>query len=317
MAEQGATVRPSAGRDRLMAAAAAMLRVVSRRLPADTQAALHRHIIDRHFAWRSIPLDFTTGDGLHIRGDMRDVILRRLYFDDVWEPDLARLLRSRLRPGDVFLDVGSNFGYFSLLASRLVGPAGAVWAFDASPTIYNRLVNALADNGAANVVARNLALSDRMRRLPVFLAGSANPGSTTTVTDQGELALRGAVLETEIEALPLCQAAPMEILARTALIKIDVEGAEADVLAGLLPALDGMREDLAIVLELNPAMLERAGHAPEAVLAPFLERGFHSFFLPDRSGRLAPLRDLRAASDDFGIANLVLSRAAAVAGVAA
>src|ERR1700757_5463861 len=75
-----------------------------------------------------LTVDGITEDGIHIRCRLPDAIPMCLYLFGTWEPDLAAFLRRRLRPGDTFIDVGANVGYMSALASRLVGPHGAVVA---------------------------------------------------------------------------------------------------------------------------------------------------------------------------------------------
>lgn len=70
-------------------------------------------------------------------------------------------MAERLKPGDVFVDVGANIGYFSLLASKLVGPGGRVVAIEASPEVFDLLRRNLELNKAHNVRAVNVAISDR------------------------------------------------------------------------------------------------------------------------------------------------------------
>lgn len=65
------------------------------------------------------------------------------------------------KPGDTFLDVGANVGYFTLLASRAVGPGGSVHAFEPSPLLCQRLVADLRRNPfATNVTVHQVAVSD-------------------------------------------------------------------------------------------------------------------------------------------------------------
>src|SRR4051794_26991463 len=71
----------------------------------------------RHYAFRS-----RTIFGAKITGDTADLIQRYIYFFGVWEPDITAWLRSALKPGDCFVDVGANIGYYTLLASQVVGP---------------------------------------------------------------------------------------------------------------------------------------------------------------------------------------------------
>jgi hypothetical protein len=68
-------------------------------------------------------------------GNTRDVIQRNVYTFGVWEPEITHWLEGFLRPGDLVVDVGANTGYFSLEASKLVGPEGLVVAVEPVPSI--------------------------------------------------------------------------------------------------------------------------------------------------------------------------------------
>ncbi len=142
----------------------------------------------------------------------------------------------------------------------------------------------------------------------MFLADAINPGNTTVVEDPQELVRRNASLEAEIEGRPLPDIVPHDFLARAALIKIDVEGHEREVLQGLIPALDQLREDVAIVVELNQYMLTKAGETGLSVLAPFCERGFRCFELPDSRGVTAPMEEVDRHYNAYGVVDVLLSR---------
>lgn len=79
-----------------------------------------------------------TGSGMVFPVATSDVIQRYLYLFGVWEPHLTAFISGRLTPKDTFVDVGANIGYYSVLASRLVGPAGHVVAVEPSPTSIKR-----------------------------------------------------------------------------------------------------------------------------------------------------------------------------------
>ena len=78
-----------------------------------------------------------------MQGNTQDLIQRYLYWFGVWEPQLTCWIKSRLPPRRVFVDVGANIGYYSLLAASLVGDDGQVVAIEASPSIYRLLCNNL------------------------------------------------------------------------------------------------------------------------------------------------------------------------------
>src|SRR5712692_4978047 len=73
--------------------------------------------------------------------DRMDVYLpepvsRHLYLYGYYELELTAAVVSLVRPGDVFVDIGAHFGYYSILASRLVGPTGTVYSFEPIPGTY-------------------------------------------------------------------------------------------------------------------------------------------------------------------------------------
>ena len=79
---------------------------------------------------------------------------------------LARVL-SYLPPDRCVVDVGANFGSFSLALSKVVGESGTVHAFEAQRVIFNMLAGTMALNSATNVFCHNMAVGDRMGRIEV------------------------------------------------------------------------------------------------------------------------------------------------------
>jgi hypothetical protein len=75
----------------------------------------------------------------------------------LWEPRLAALLRSRLRAGSTFLDVGANIGYFSVLAAQCMGPDGLVVAVEPDPGSVAVLRGNLWQHRCKNVVVLPVA----------------------------------------------------------------------------------------------------------------------------------------------------------------
>ena len=85
------------------------------------------------FHWRRHRFACRTRYGSRVSGDTQDLIQRHLYFFGNWEPHISAWIAATLRPGDGFVDVGANIGYYSLLASRAVGNRGYVVAVEAAP----------------------------------------------------------------------------------------------------------------------------------------------------------------------------------------
>ena len=80
-----------------------------------------------------------------------------------FEPLLTNLIKQHVRSGDVFIDIGSNIGYFSLLASSIVGPTGRVYAFEPTSYAFNKMLLNISLNSFTNIFPSKLAISDTAR----------------------------------------------------------------------------------------------------------------------------------------------------------
>jgi FkbM family methyltransferase len=240
-------------------------------------------VVAPYFAWRSYKFVASTVFGKQLAGDTIEMLQQYIYFFGVWEPDLTRWITRRLAPGDTFIDVGANIGYYSLLASTLVGDAGQVVAIEASPEIFRALQSNLARNSVKNVRAENVAASDRKEVLELFRGHVFNTGLTTLVKEQG------FEFECEVDAAPLSTILREEEMQNARLVKIDVEGAELSVIGGMLPLLCSGRADLEIIIEVHPEHLAQQGKRPEDFLTIFSEAGFYAYLLEND---YSPLRYL-------------------------
>jgi FkbM family methyltransferase len=210
--------------------------------------------------------------------DTQDLIQRYVYLFGVWEPRMTQWLRRRLRPGDTFVDVGANIGYFSVLAAGLVGPEGRVVAIEASRDFQDRLTrNARLNartNARTNIRAVHTAVSDRRQTLTFVLASSANMGANSIVPYDGP-----AESTFTIEAFPLPDVLAADEIANARVIKIDVEGAEGSVVRGMAPLLDELRPDAEVTVEVTPERMARLGDDVAELLDTMRSAGFHVYRL--------------------------------------
>jgi FkbM family methyltransferase len=263
-----------------------MVRLVVRFVPnAFVKRWVWVHVVVRYLEYANFAFVARTRFGAGIAGNTEDMIQRYVYYFGVWEPNLTRFISSRLRAGDVFVDVGANIGYFSLLASSLVGEAGKVLALEASPRIFSSLQANLRRNGARNVDARNVAVADHEGTVKVFLAGQFNLG-TTTIFEHDSLGIEEQVRAQTLSAL----IAPSDI-ARMRVIKIDVEGAEWMVVAGMRELLGAANRDLEIISEINPQRLQSQDKTAQDVIAIFSEFGFVPYKLENSYAAMSYLTD--------------------------
>jgi FkbM family methyltransferase len=228
-------------------------------------------VIDPYCCWNSHPFVAKTIFGMRIGGDAKDIIQQYIYYFGVWEPHITSWISSCLRPGDGFVDVGANIGYYSLLASRLVGGRGNVVAIEASPRTFSDLQRNLTLNGITNVRAINSAASAHSGKLRIFRGHEFNTGMTTIFEQSG------FELEGEVVAAPLSDLIKPNEFKTARIVKIDVEGAESLVVTGMQSMLSAGRDDLEYLIEINPAALAGHGTSPNRILKPFLDAGFYAY----------------------------------------
>ncbi|MGB8940189.1 MAG: FkbM family methyltransferase [Streptomyces sp.] len=213
--------------------------------------------------------------GARFACDSRDLIQRYISLYGVWEPHMTRWLRSRLAPGDTFIDVGANIGYFTILGSRLVGGTGRVVAIEASPAFHDRVLRHVGLNGCDNVRTVNEAVSDSHKKLTFVLASSNNMGANSIVPYDGP-----AESSFEMAARPLPEILNEDELATARVIKIDVEGAEGGVMRGLAPALGRLRPDVEIAVEVTPDRMSQLGDSIDELMETMARHGFRTYRLP-------------------------------------
>jgi len=245
-----------------------------------------------------------TKAGFVFIGQSDDVIARYLHVFGVWEPDITAWVAASLHTGDVVLDVGANSGYFSLLASQIVGPEGLVISVEPVPTIFHDLMVNLEANSVTNVTAYQFAAAAEPGYLEVYRPKSGNPGDATTVR------MAGMVSEGLVEAKPLDSIFDECDRAHVRIVKIDTEGDELNALRGMRELLIQMPSRAAVIVELTPDFLALRNQHQDEVFALMSTHGFDPFWIPNdytpaRYSRdvvtaprpLEPSRELQAATN--------------------
>lgn len=173
-----------------------------------------------------------------------------------YEPAMVRLLRRFLGPGGVFVDLGANEGYFSVIAARLVEPGGRVVAVEPQRRLRPVVERNCELNAVRNVELWPCAISDRQERAVLHLSPGTNPGSTGLFR-----ATRYRVATDVVDAMTLGDLFAAAGLDRVDLLKVDIEGGEYEAILGA-PEVFRDRRVRVLVLELHPAILGRRGRDP-------------------------------------------------------
>lgn len=190
------------------------------------------------------------------------------YVLEDYEPEIRECVARRLEPGMVVADVGANIGMFALRAARAVGPEGRVWAFEPGPDNLEHLRRNLELNGEPPVEVVPCAAGAERSRRSLYLGAL---GTTHSLSAPGP---SGRAVEVETMALDDV------IGGRLDFAKIDVEGHELEVLAGMQRLL-AENPRLRLIVEWHPAMLRSAGHDVAELPEALRRHGFRLEVLDD------------------------------------
>ncbi len=177
-----------------------------------------------------------------------------------FKQDLQEFLSASIDQDDVFYDIGANVGFFSLLAARLTGRAGQVVAFEPLPDNILRLTENIRRNGFSCV------------KVEPFALGATNEERTFQVSERptwGKLAGAGSlpdkyVSDTKVSVRRLDDLLLEATLQPPHFMKIDVEGAEAEV-------IEGARET---ILRYGPILMIEMHGTAESLLPLFNSIGY-------------------------------------------
>ena len=198
-----------------------------------------------------------------------------LIADGYWEKPITEAFVSRLKPGLTVVDIGANYGYYTLLAASHVGwdgrsmSGGHVYAFEPNPRTFEILAKNLEVNGVSSIVkAFPQAALDTRKSLPLHTPEKFNGDASLLVPVGHEARNHGPQQQTQIEAVPLDEV----IHERLDLMKIDAEGSEPLVFRGMRKLLDRSPE-LTIFLEFFAPMIEQTV-PPREFLREIRDLGF-------------------------------------------
>jgi FkbM family methyltransferase len=202
--------------------------------------------------------------------DLADSFVSRGCLFDGYEPIETALVRQHLTAGDVFLDIGANIGWFSLLASTIIGPSGHVHAFEPRTPTVEYLRRSISMNGlesAVTVHALGLDSADSEQFL----------GSIKGTSNAGHSIIMSSASQDGIESIPIHLVALDTLnIPKVDFVKIDVEGAEMRVLEGGATTISRNRP--IVLSEIYPDQLHRVSRvSPTDYFAWFLSKGYRAF----------------------------------------
>lgn len=226
--------------------------------------------------WRASGRQFrrVSIEGVEIVFDCTDFAVNgKVFYDRCYEPDTTRFIRRSLSPGDVFVNIGANKGYYALLAARIVGPTGRVYAIEPSPETRSCLSEHVRRNQVEDRVrVYGEALSSRSGSASFFLSNRAGNSGLSSLTpsafalETGRLSLDNSIT---VATETYDKWSERERVGQVDVLLMDVEGGEEDVLEGMAETLK--RQPPSVIIcetrwdsPAHGALVDR-GYAPDAL----------------------------------------------------
>ena len=170
----------------------------------------------------------------------------RISYHGWYEGGTTRLFERLLKPGMRFVDVGANIGWFSLLAARLIGNNGVVYAFEPEVSCVNLLKKSVQANHFENLRIEQLCVSNSVGSVVLHVAVASHGGNSTTRPSKSQ-----SYQFSRPQACTSLDVYFEESRRSISLLKVDVEGAEPEVLEGAQRLISSQLVDR-IIMEWNP-----------------------------------------------------------------
>lgn len=235
---------------------------------------LHAMLHRRHL--RHWPVPFR---GMHVYLNPDDRVITPMVLSGIYEPAEFSLLEKVVQPGDAILDIGANIGLHTLVMSRIAGEAGHVVSFEPEVVNQRYLKRNLARNGFRNVTVVGKAVCDTSGPKTFFI----NPLNTGDHRLHGDGSHSHSVT---VDAVSIDDYLGAD--KRVDLIKMDIQGGEADALRGMAATLDA-NPALCMMFEFWPYGLHLAGRRVEDVLGFIHDRRFDTYLIDEEQFRLTPM----------------------------
>jgi FkbM family methyltransferase len=205
----------------------------------------------------------------------------RSYAAGLYEQEVTAAFRELVRPGMTVVDVGANIGYYTLLASHLVGAQGRVYAFEPDARNFAYLERNIRANECTNVTAVNAAAAKSCGTATFVVDAQGAEG--WLAPDGSSQSATAVVVETTSLDAYFSQVEGVRI----DVIKMDIEGAEQSALEGATE-MSQRSPALKIITEYNAAAMRRAGGSAQGLAAAMLALGFREARIIEQAMR--PIR---------------------------
>jgi FkbM family methyltransferase len=248
---------------------------------------LRECIMDNYDSYvRDLTVECKLQDNVKLRVFLNETMGRNIFRSGCYEPNIFAYLKTKLKEGMVFLDVGANFGLYTVWAARQVGRTGKVISLEPSTRDYDRLQYNVRLNSLKNVQALPVGASDSNRMAKFHISGDDAPGQNTlggfVYQDVSEKQTVDIQLKKIDDILSELRVEHVDV------VKIDVEGHEYNVLKGMRSVLE--RDHPVLVVETQEQSLQKQNSTTQQIFDFLLSLGYQPQEISKNTGKTIPAK---------------------------
>lgn len=200
-------------------------------------------------------------------------IQQQLFWYGYYEKELGNLVKKVVRPNDVFIDIGANIGYFSIL-SATISPSVRVISFEPVKDLFKKMKENFSINDCKNIEAINAAAGEINERRELFISNADNLGMSSFHQPENYSGRKE-----KVEVVSIDNWFKTSGLSKIDLVKLDIEGSELAALKGMKGVLE--KQKPVLLVEINPETLSLFGLKPHDIFNYLKQLNFDGFLISD------------------------------------
>mgnify|MGYP001562904716 CR=1 FL=1 len=207
-----------------------------------------------------------------------------------YEPETIRIFKESMKEGATVVDIGTNIGYYTIIAGKKVGPMGKVFGYEPNTDSFNLLQRNILINNFDNITPVNMALSNILGERVLYFGDNK---CTHSFADNRKTGKNEMVPTDTLDNSLKKYGSP-----KIDVIKMDIEGAEILALEGMTETIERSPE-LVIFTELYPKAIRRLGKSPIELLEKMRDLGFSISVIDEDRKDIVTLSDFGSFISSF------------------
>ena len=198
-------------------------------------------------------------------------IQQQLFWYGYYEKELGDLLKKIVKPSDVFIDIGANIGYFSLLVAHRL-PSAEVISFEPVVDLYKKMNDNITLNDIKNIITIHAAVGEIDEERELFVSAPDNSGMSSFRQPENYSGSKE-----KVKVVAIDEWFKGSGLSKIDILKLDIEGSELAALRGMKKVLQNFRPLL--IVEINPETLSMFNLKPLDIYDYLEQQGYKGFLI--------------------------------------